>query len=114
VRLYLDHDVNIAVAERLRRLGHDVLTTGEAGHAESSDEHQLAFATDEGRVFLTHNRRDFRRLHRRWIEDGRLHCGIIISAHLPLEELEHRLQRLFSVYTVHDIHGYLIPLHEFR
>ena len=100
--------------ERLQEWGHNALTTREAGHAESSDEQQLIFATNEERILLTHNRRDFRRLHRKWTEGGRLHGGIIISAHLPLEELERRLSRLFATYIVQDMQGRLIPLHEFR
>lgn len=114
MRLYLDHDVDVAFAERLRRLGHDVLTTREVGRTESLDEQQLVFATHERRVFLTHNRRDFRRLHRQWTEEGRLHGGIIISSHLLLEELERRLLRFLVVYTEADVQGRLVPLHEFR
>ena len=114
MRLYLDHDVDVTLANRLQPWGHNVLTTREAGHTEASDEQQLAFATNVGRVVITHNRRDFRRLHRQWIENGRLHGGIIISAHLPLQELERRLLRLFSTYTDPDVRGQLIPLHEFR
>ena len=53
MRLYLDHDVDVALAERLRQGGHDVLTTREVGHAESLDEQQLAFATREERAFVT-------------------------------------------------------------
>jgi hypothetical protein len=74
VRLYIDHDVDVALAER----------------------------------------RDFRRLHRLWIEGGRMHHGIIISGHIPLPELERRLLRLFSTYTSYDLQDRLIPLHEFQ
>lgn len=114
MRLYLDHDVDVAFAARLRRLGHDALTTREVGRTEALDEQQLVFATHEGRVFFTHNRRDFRRLHRRWTEEGRRHSGIIISSHLLLDELERRFLRLLTAYTEADIQGQLIPLHEFR
>ncbi len=114
MRLYLDHDVDVAFATRLRRLGHDVLTTREVGRTEALDEQQLAFATHEGRVFLTHNRRDFRRLHRQWTEEGRRHSGIIISSHLLLDELERRFLRLLARYSEADIQGQLIPLHEFQ
>jgi hypothetical protein len=114
VRLYLDHDVDVAFAARLRHLGHNVLTTREVGRTESSDEQQLVFATHERRVFLTPNRRDFRRLHRQWTEEGRLHGGIIISSHLLLDELERRFLRLLAAYTEAGMQGRLIPLHEFR
>lgn len=114
MRLYLDHDIDISLAERLRGRGHDVLTTREAGNTEAADEFQLGFATTEGRVFLTHNRRDFRRLHRLWTEAGHTHYGIIISARLALPELERRPLRLFSTHTSQELQGHLIPLHEFR
>jgi predicted nuclease of predicted toxin-antitoxin system len=77
MRLYLDHDVDVSLAARLQQRGHDALTTREARHTEPADEQQLIVATAEERVFLTHNRRDFRRLHCHWIEAGRSHAGII-------------------------------------
>ena len=86
MRLYLDYDVDVSRAVRLQSRGHEVLTTRDARNMEASDEQQLIVATTEERVFLTHNRRDFRRLHRHWIEAGRSHAGIIISAHVPIDE----------------------------
>ena len=104
MRLYLDHDVDVSLAVRIQSRGHDVLTTRDARNMEAS----------EDRVFLTHNRRDFRRLHRHWIEVGRSHPGIIISAHVPVDEVERRLLRLFATYSAAEMRGRLIPLHEFR
>ena len=54
-RLYADEDFPFPVVERLRQLGHDVLTTLEAGRANQrvSDADQLAFATSLGRAGLT-------------------------------------------------------------
>ena len=51
----------------LRALGHDVLTTQEAGNAGQTipDHDVLDFATRDGRAVLTLNRRDFIRLHKR-------------------------------------------------
>jgi hypothetical protein len=61
--------------ERLRQLGHDVLTAFEAGRANQAiaDADQLAFATSLGRAILTRNRRHFIPLHRRSAH----HAGII-------------------------------------
>jgi predicted nuclease of predicted toxin-antitoxin system len=73
-RLYADEDFDYRVVEELRRLGHDVLTVQEDGHASADDSHVLAFATAHGRAILTHNRRDFIRLHRR----TQPHSGIVI------------------------------------
>jgi hypothetical protein len=64
-QLYADEDFPFPVVERLRQLGHDVVTTLEAGRANQgvSDADQLAFATSLGRAILTRNRRHFTRLH---------------------------------------------------
>ncbi len=64
-RLYADEDVPRPVVERLRALGHDVLTALEDGQANQSvqDSGVLARATSLGRTVLTHNRKDFKRLH---------------------------------------------------
>lgn len=63
--LYADEDFPLPVVERLRELGHDVLTAGEDGRAGQgvSDSDVLARATALRRAVLTHNRADFRKLH---------------------------------------------------
>jgi hypothetical protein len=64
-RLYANENFPLPVVEELRRLGHEVLTTYEAGDAGKSvpDERVLAFATAEGRAFVTINRKHFIHLH---------------------------------------------------
>jgi hypothetical protein len=94
VRLYLDEDVDVALAAALRRRGVDALTTQEAGNVQQRDEEQPAFAAPIGRVFFTHNSRDFARLHCEMLRDGRTHAGIVLSDQLPLGVLLRRLSRL--------------------
>ena len=43
-----------------------------------SDDSQLGFAASHGRLFLTAHARDFARLHRDWLQQGRTHSGIIL------------------------------------
>ena len=52
-RFYSNENVPMQVVLELRRLGHDVLTTLDAGKANSAvpDPEVLAFAVAEGRVF---------------------------------------------------------------
>ncbi len=69
--LYCDEDVSVALAAMLRARGFPVSTARDAGHLGRTDEDQLQVSVDAGRVLLTHNRTDFERLHRRWIESGR-------------------------------------------
>lgn len=63
--LYADEDFSYPVVQRLRQLGHDIVTAQEAGQANQGvgDEAVLAFATEQRRAVLTFNRRHFIRLH---------------------------------------------------
>ena len=57
-RLYADEDFSYPVIQRLRQLGHDILTAHEAGQAGQGieDAAVVAFATAAGRAALTFNR----------------------------------------------------------
>ncbi len=72
---YADEHFPAPVVTELRRLGHDVKTTQETGHAglKWPDSAVLRDATEQGRAVLTLNRRDFIRLHR----DNPNHAGIV-------------------------------------
>ncbi len=65
-KLYSDEDFSYPVVEELRKLGHDVLTTQEAGLSNQgiTDSRVLAFAISCDRAVLTFNRRHFINLHR--------------------------------------------------
>ncbi len=76
-RFYANENFPRQAVHELRRLGHDVLTSLEAGNANRSvpDEEVLGFAAREHRVLLTQNRLHFLRLHR----TGAIqHAGIVI------------------------------------
>src|SRR5436305_14260485 len=72
-RLYADEDFPFGAVQILRSGGHDVLTVQEAGRQGKSDSEVLADATADDRAVLTHNHRDYKRLHAR----GLPHAGII-------------------------------------
>jgi predicted nuclease of predicted toxin-antitoxin system len=75
-RLFADENFPIPSIERLRQLGHDVLTVAEVGLAGLGipDEDVLAFAHADDRAILTHNRKHFRSLH----NAGRPHSGMVL------------------------------------
>ncbi len=75
-RLYANENFPVEVVERLRALGHDVLTTHDVGKLNQSieDDAVLRFAVETDRCVLTINRKDFMRLHRVVTE----HAGIIV------------------------------------
>lgn len=80
-RLYSNENFPLPVVQRLRELGHDVLTIQETGKAEQAlpDIEVLEFATSEGRAVLTLNRLHFMRLHR----ERPNHAGIIVCTFDP-------------------------------
>ena len=75
-RLYSNENFPLPVVERLRALGHDVLTIQETGRADQAlpDKDVLEFATKENRAVLTLNRLHFIRLHRAQPN----HAGIVV------------------------------------
>lgn len=90
-RLYANENFHLGVVEILRTLGHDVLTTSEAGQANRKipDEQVVAFAMGQSRAVLTFNRRHFIRLHK---ELNGEHCGIIAcKMDADLEALARRI-----------------------
>jgi len=76
-KLYSNENFPRRVVEELRLLGHDLLSSFEAGRANQKvpDEEVLAFATEQRRAVLTLNRFDFIRLHRQTQAE---HTGIIV------------------------------------
>jgi len=80
IRLYIDEDSgNLSLVEALRNSAVNVMTTPDANKLSSSDEEQLIWATEQGRVIYTSNMGDFCRLHRTFAELKRTHSGIIVA-----------------------------------
>ena len=75
-RFYSNENFAKDVVECLRTLGHDVLTSFEAGNANQQidDREVLRFAASQSRAVITYNRRDFLRLH----QQGIPHSGMIL------------------------------------
>ena len=71
IKFHLDENLSSAIAGGLRRRGIDVTTTPEAGLIGSTDEEQLEFARQAGRVLVTLDD-DLLRLHAK----GLPHAGI--------------------------------------
>ena len=80
VRIHLDEDADgHALLRALRQRGQDVASSRERGLLGYTDEQQLDWAKDEGRVIYTYNASDFCRLHSDYLSRGRRHAGIIIG-----------------------------------
>jgi hypothetical protein len=80
---YLDECIDRPVTQALRDRGFDIVTAVEAGQGGKLDEEQLGFALSLGRVLVTYDRIDCRRLHATYLGSGRQHGGIITIPQVP-------------------------------
>jgi uncharacterized protein with PIN domain len=106
-RLFTDENFTVSIAEKLRQLGHDVLTIQETGKASEavSDHENLAFAVSEQRAVLTYNRKDFIKLHRRDSD----HFGIIVcTVDENWDALTARIHEALSAHS--DLRGQLVRI----
>ncbi|MBZ5605960.1 MAG: DUF5615 family PIN-like protein [Acidobacteriia bacterium] len=104
-RLYSNENVPLPVVEELRRLGHDVLTSVEAGNANRSvpDNEVLSFSMSRERIVLTANRMHFVRLHKSGVE----HAGIVVfSFDSDFVALASKIDRALSAAA--DVTGLLL------
>jgi hypothetical protein len=80
LRLYLDEDVHVFIADALRLRGYEATTTRDHGRLGANDTDQLTFVQQHGYAFLTYNVNDFPLLHSQWLAAGKHHPGIIIAS----------------------------------
>ncbi len=96
-RFLMDEDVYGATAIALRKAGFNAISTPEADRLGESDEAQLKWAVDEGRVLVTFNVAHFAKLHTRMLKHDWHHAGIIVSVQRPVGDLVRRLLHVANV-----------------
>lgn len=101
MRLLLDaHISGPRIAVALREAGHDVRAADEERELDGwPDEALLALASEEERILLTFDVKDFPDIARRWAEAARPHagCAIVVGIdHGEFGVILRALQRLFE------------------
>lgn len=91
IRLYLDEDVNVLVADLLNARGFDALTVRDAGQLRASDAEQLLYAVNQQRALVTHNRGDFEALIQTYFDTEQKHCGVILAVRRQPQAIAQRL-----------------------
>lgn len=91
IRLYLDEDVNVLVADLLKARGFDAITARDANQLHASDADQFAYAVSQNRTLVTHNRIDFEALVQTYFEQSQPHCGVIFAVRRSPQEIAQRL-----------------------
>ena len=99
--LYANENFPLPAVIHLRALGHDVLTSQDAGRANRRvpDEQVLRFATSQNRAVVTLNRSDFTTLHR----NDKDHAGIVVCTEdADFRALAARIDRQIQAYDALD------------
>jgi hypothetical protein len=108
IKLYLDEDAQRTdLIQGLRARKIDVLTVSEAYMLGQSDESNLQYAHDRGRVIFTFNRGDFFQLHSDWLNRDRHHSGIIVSDQVGTGVIIRRLLRLIDAKSAGEMVDWL-------
>jgi len=106
-RLYANENFPQPAVQALRDLGHDVLTSLEAGNANQGipDDEVVRFATARGRAVLTQNRRHFHREHRKSSDHGGIiTCTVDANYRALADRIHARLQ------ATPDLKGQLVKV----
>ncbi len=107
IKIYLDEDVHPLLAQVLRERGYDVISCIEEKLIGLSDEQQLLKAIERKRAIMTHNIRDFVKLHRKHYPS---HYGIILSDQVEFKILLRRILRFLSQTSLETTRGHIIWL----
>jgi predicted nuclease of predicted toxin-antitoxin system len=85
LRLLLDEQQDPAVAQSLRKEGLDVIAVAERPELrEIADADVLVAAVADRRAVVTEDVRDFTILHRRFLEQGKTHYGVLLTSRTSL------------------------------
>jgi Domain of unknown function (DUF5615) len=110
ILLYIDEDsMDEDFVQALSSRNADVLTVADVGMLHRSDEEQLDWARENGRVIFSFNTRDFYRLHTTVLGQGSSHAGIIVAPQqrYGIGELMRGVLRLINTQSPEKMQGQL-------
>lgn len=110
IRLYVDEDtMDDELMEALRTHNIDAISVRDVSRQGHSDEQQLLYATEQGRVLYGFNVKDYVVLHSRFLEQGLSHAGILLAHkhRYSIGEQMRRIVRLAETLSVEEMQNRL-------
>jgi hypothetical protein len=106
----MDEDVmDKKLIATLRSKGVDILTAFEAKMIDQDDDKHLDYATAHNRVLVSFNVGDFQNLHKQYLNMGKSHAGIILSAQqkYSIGEYARRMLKLIASKSAEEMRNHL-------
>lgn len=103
IKLYLDEDVEVFLADAVRRRGYAATTARDCSNLGITDLAQIEFAHRLGLVLVTYNVRDFPRLHYETIGRNEHHGGFIVAKQESFTTILRRLLKLLASKSSEDM-----------
>ena len=108
IKLYLDEDVDVLVAELILSQGFQAITTNEVRRKGEEDPQQLEYAVSQQCAIVTHNRVDFEMLAQQYFADGQTHHGIIIAVQRQPNKIAELLLNILNNFTADEMVNQII------
>lgn len=110
VRLLLDEDTPLLLAQTLRSRGHDAVHALEAGLRSRPDPQVFDAAITDGRALLTHNVRHFMPLVAQITQAGRAHRGLLLAEQVEFRDILARTLRFLADRSDEDLTNAIVWL----
>jgi hypothetical protein len=107
IRLFLDEDVWLGLAEALREKGFEAVHVYEVDRGSLNDRAQMAFAVQQQRAILTHNKRHYIPFVAEYYWAGKEHYGILVIAQLARGELLRRVDAFLRQHQASQVRNQL-------
>jgi predicted nuclease of predicted toxin-antitoxin system len=103
IAVLCDEHIPHSVVTALRLRGEQIFHCEDIGHKGFSDTQHFAFAAENNYAFFTYDIADFTTLHTAYINAGKHHAGLLLSAQLPPREVIRRLSVFLQTRNEHEI-----------
>lgn len=101
IALFVDENVPEAVVKGLKKYDVDVVSVKERELLGADDHFLLESATEEGRVFVTQDKKDFSRLNKEINHSG----TILVSRKMEIGDIIREIMKLVDMVSLNDIAG---------
>lgn len=103
IKLYLDEDVHVLVAELVKAKGFIIRTARDENQLQKSDQEQLKYAGRLKSTLVTHNRVDFELLVQQYFRENKEHYGVIFAVRHSPHEIARRLLIILNNVTADEM-----------